>query len=90
VLAQARPSCLGRAGGLTGRNFKPAQARLRAVLDRPILFRAAPYFGFLILDRARAGPKSCPAHIPSTNLRLELMIQLTANPPSLFIPTQRK
>jgi hypothetical protein len=44
----------------------PAQARLRAVLARPILFRAGPCFGLLFSGRARAGPKS-PAQIPSSS-----------------------
>jgi hypothetical protein len=47
-------------------NWGPAQARLRAVLARPILFRVVSCFGLLFSGRARAGPKS-PAHIPSTS-----------------------
>jgi hypothetical protein len=43
----------------------PAQARLRVVLARPILFRAGPCFWLLFSGHARADPKS-PTHIPST------------------------
>jgi hypothetical protein len=52
-------------GDRRARIWGPAQARLWAVLARPILFRVGPYFGLLFSGRARAGPKSL-AHIFST------------------------
>lgn len=63
--AQARPICVGRAGGSQTGIWGPTQARLRAVLVRLILFYVGPCFGLLFSDRTRVGSRS-PAHIPGT------------------------